>query len=750
MNKKMFLKSILVSFFLLLCSILFLPEDVLAASTDTENTSIKLSAEELTYRDRAGEITIGCHVKNCPMLFQNEKTGQIEGITIDILDMISESTGLTFRYQALPSGKITYEDLQLLQVDMVAGVESNEFNEHSIGIVMTDTYLHAAKVFVCKKGTEFHPDTPLTIAVNSGSQTLEKVILHQYPQFQILFCDSTEDALSALLSGEADAVLQNQYTTERILRKPIYEDLQIVATASIGDSQCLACLVPIGKDKQNIISNDTALLLSILNKGIDNLDQSQVAFAIIKATAENAYQFTIWDMMYHYRFTMIGLFISLLLILVLLRKNRILHQKRSEQIVTWQRANELAALNAQMREQQLLLMDSLKHAEEGNRAKTSFLFNMSHDIRTPMNAILGFTEIACHNINDTEKLKDCLEKIQVSGKHLLQLINDVLDMTKIENEEIALAEDCCNLKECIEKARDIFRAEIDRKHLSLQIDMSTVKNEWVYCDSIRFNQILFNLLSNAVKFNRPDGNILITLNQNPCAIHEYAAYEIRVKDNGIGMSPKFLSHIFEPFEREHTSTISQTQGTGLGMSITKNLVDLMGGTIHVNSEPNKGTEFTLQFTFKLQEQAQQTEQQPSTEAVATNDFSGKRLLLVEDNELNMEIAQELLCEVGFLVETAANGQIAIEMVQNSTAGYYDAILMDIQMPVMDGYQASQKIRSLENKDLAEIPIIALTANAFDEDKKEALSNGMNAHIAKPLDIAVLYETLENVLASSKH
>ena len=746
MNKHMFLKSILPPFLLFLCSILVLPADVSAAPADPEHVSISLSAEELAYRDRAGEIIIGCPVNNCPMLFQDEKTGQLEGIAIDILDMISEMTGLTFRYQALPSGSITYEDLQQLQVDMLAGVECNEFNEHSRGIALTDAYLHAAKVFVCKRGTEFHPDSAMTIAVHSGSQTLEKMIQQQYPLFQILFYDSTEDALSALLSGKADAVLQNQYTIERILRKPIYDDLQIVATASIGDSQCLACLVPISGDGQNLISDDTALLLSILNKGIGSLDQSQVSFCIIKETAENAYQFTIWDTMYHYRFAMFGLFISLLLILVLLRKNRILHLKRAEQIATQQRAKELAAINAQMQEQQLLLMDALKRAEEGNRAKTSFLFNMSHDIRTPMHAILGFTEIAGRNINDSAKLTDCLEKIQASGKHLLQLINNVLDMTKIENGKVTLTEDCCDLQECIEKVRDILQAEIDQKHLTVQTDMSTVKNELVYCDVLRFNQILFNLLSNAVKFSKSGGNIGVTLHQEPCAMQEYAAYEIRVKDNGIGMSPEFLSHIFEPFEREHTSTISQTQGTGLGMSITKNLVDLMGGTIQVTSEPGKGTEFVLHFTFKLQE-TQQPEQPSSTEAVCTSDFSGRRLLLVDDNELNMEIAQELLCEAGFLVETASNGQIAVEMVRNSVAGYYDAILMDIQMPVMNGYQASQEIRSLENKDLAEIPIIALTANAFDEDKKEALAHGMNAHIAKPLDVALLYETLKNVLKS---
>lgn len=745
MNRTMFLKSVPISLVLLLCSVLLLPAEASAAPADMETPSIELSAEELAYRDRTGEITIGCSANDCPMVFQNEKTGQLEGITIDILDMVAEITGLSFRYQALPAGSITYEDLQQLQVDMLAGVECNAFNAHSRGIAMTDPYIHAAKVFVCKKGTVFDPGSAMTIAVHSGSQTLEKVIQQQYPLFQILFYDSTEDALSALLSGRADAVLQNQYTIERILRKPIYEGLQIVAAASIGDSQCLACLVPINEDKENLISDDTALLLSILNKGIDALDQSRVSFFIISETSENAYQFTIWDMMYHYRFPMMGLLVSLLLIVVLLRKNRILHQKRAEQIAAQQRAKELAAINAQMQEQQLLLMDALKRAEEGSRAKTSFLFNMSHDIRTPMNAILGFTEIAWRNLNDTAKLKNCLEKIQASGKHLLELINNVLDMTKIESGKVTLAEDRCNLRECMEKVRDVLQSEIDQKHLTLQTDTSAVENERVYCDCLRFNQILFNLLSNAVKFSRPNGSILVTLRQDPCAMQEYAAYEMRVKDQGIGMSPEFLTHIFEPFEREHTSTVSRIQGTGLGMSITKNLVDLMGGTIQVTSEPNQGTEFVLQFTFKLQERTQQPEQPASAEAVSKSDFSGRRLLLVDDNELNMEIAQELLCEAGFLVETAENGQIAVEMVRNSAAGYYDAILMDIQMPVMDGYQASREIRGLEDRGLAAIPIIALTANAFDEDKKEALSNGMNAHIAKPLDIAALCETLKKIL-----
>ncbi len=744
MNRNAFFKVIMISFFLILCCTLILSIDVFATTEDTENKTIELSEEERDYRNRVGEIIIGCPIQDAPVLFENEKTGKLEGIAIEILNMISEETGLTFRYQALPPGNITYEDLQRLQIDMVAGVELNEINKHSSGIVMTDAYLFAEKVFVCKKGMVFHPDSKMTIAVVSGSQTIEKVIKEQYPEFQILFYDSTEEALSALLSGKIDAVLQNQYAVERILNKPIYENLQIVAAASIGDSQCLACLTPISEDGKGMISDDTALLLSIINKGIAKLDQKQVSFLIIKETVENAYQFTLWDMLYSYRFALIILFVSLLFILILVRKNHILSVKHAEQVAAQQRAKELAVINERMKEQQLLLMDSLKRAEEGNRTKTTFLFNMSHDIRTPMNAILGFTEIAQHSMGDTGKMADCIEKIQVSGKQLLHLIDNVLDMAKIENGNVALTEDCCNLEECIENTRDILQEEIEKRNLTFQIDISSVKDKWVYCDKIQMNQILFNLFTNAIKFSKPGGNVFITLSQSVCSMQEYATYELRVKDTGIGMTPEFLSHIFEPFEREYTSTVSQTQGVGLGMSITKNIIDLMGGTIQVFSEPDKGTEFVLQFTFKLQEQEQQ-ESQPFNETLSTYDFSSKRLLLVEDNELNMEIAQELLCEVGFSVETAPNGQVAVDMVQNSTEGYYDAILMDIQMPVMNGYEASEKIRSLENKALAEIPIIALTANAFDEDKKEALASGMNAHVAKPIDVSALYKILGDIL-----
>jgi len=714
-----------------------MPMDVLAA----EHTAIALTEEEQAYCDRAGEITIGCPVDICPILFENEKTGQLDGISIDILNMISEETGLTFRYIALPSGGITYEYLQKSGVDMVAGVEYNAVNMASTGITMTEPYIRTEKVFVCKKGVVFQPDSPMVIGVASGSQTIEKVIHSQYPAFQVMFYDSTEDALSALLAGKADAVLQNQYVTERILSRPIYENLQVVAAASIGDSQCLACVVPINADRENAISGDTALLLSVMNKGIASLDPDRVSFVTIKRTAENAYRFTVKDTLYRFRHSITVLLVSVLIMAVLLRKNYLLRQKHAEQLATQQRARELAAINERMREQQLLLIDSLKLAEEGNRTKSAFLFNMSHDIRTPMNAILGFAEVARRDIGDTGKTMDCIEKIQTSGKSLLHLIDNVLDMSKIENGGVTLTEGSCDLEACIGGTWNMLLPELEKKHVTVRTDLSGVKNKWVYCDKSRVSHILFDIFSNAVKFNKPGGSVLVTVRQENCSIREYAAYEIRVKDTGIGMTREFLAHIFEPFERERTSTMSQTQGVGLGMAITKSLVDLMGGTIQVSSEVDKGTEFVLRFTFKLYA----PERRSSGGGGRTMDFSGKRLLLVEDNELNMEIAEELLRDVGFAVETAENGQIAVEMVQNSAAGYYDAVLMDIQMPVMDGYEATRKIRSLDRKELAEIPIIALTANVFDEDKKKALASGMNAHIAKPLDVKLMYEVLANIL-----
>lgn len=519
-------------------------------------------------------------------------------------------------------------------------------------------------------------------------------------------------------------------------------------------------------------------------------------------------------------------------------------------------------------EKKSTLESALMQANRANQAKSTFLSNMSHDIRTPMNAIIGFTTLAATHIDRRDQVEEYLKKIMMSGNHLLNLINDILDMSHIESGKIQLDEQPCSLSEILHGLRSIVQVDVDAKNLELHIDAVDVFDEEIRCDRLRVNQVLLNLLSNAVKYTNPGGVINLCLTEKPGAPDGCANYEFVVQDTGIGMSKEFVTHIFEPFERERNSTISGIQGTGLGMAITKNIVDMMNGSIEVESEQGVGTRVTVCFTFSLcgEPHVPQTfcagengralvlshdvgvahilgelgftvdEFQTGAAALSAAEadpayqlylvdgdledvsaaftarlhekldddatiiaigecewseieetfgpagvsaFCGKplllsdlrkclkslamedserenavgpqtrlwtgRILLAEDNELNQEIAMAILEEAGFTVEVAGNGQIAVEMLKRSEPGYYQLVLMDIQMPVMNGYQASRAIRELEDPALASIPVIAMTANAFEEDKREALKHGMNAHIAKPIDIGILFRTLDEVL-----
>lgn len=529
-------------------------------------------------------------------------------------------------------------------------------------------------------------------------------------------------------------------------------------------------------------------------------------------------------------------------------------------------------------EKKSLLEEALLQANQANQAKSAFLSNMSHDIRTPMNAIVGFTSLAINRIDNRELVEEYLEKIMISGNHLLNLINDVLDMSRIESGKMQIEEKPCSLSDIVLGLRNILQADIYAKRLELQIDTVDVLDEEIYCDKLRLNQVLLNLLSNAVKYTNTGGAINMRITEKPGASPGYAVYEFYIRDTGIGMSEEFVSHIFEPFERERNSTISKIQGTGLGMTITKNIVDMMKGSISVKSEMDVGTEITVSFTFRLHSNAEELqiipEFQDGRALVVNGDFntcdsisymirqigmnaelalSGEeavqltrqanvcndnysiyvidehlpdmrgidtvrriraelgttpaviimmaidheesdikneakeagvmtfcskplflselrtclhmiidtekkekvdrksenirtgRILLAEDIELNQEIAIAILSEAGFCVEIAENGQIAVEMLRKSEPGYYQLVLMDIQMPVMNGYEATMAIRKLENKKLASIPIVAMSANAFEEDRQEALKCGMNGHIAKPIDIDILFDTLKKIL-----
>ena len=389
------------------------------------------------------------------------------------------------------------------------------------------------------------------------------------------------------------------------------------------------------------------------------------------------------------------------------------------------------------------LEDAYNKSQSASKAKTSFLFNMSHDIRTPMNAILGFADLIEKHLDDKDKCKMYLQKLKSSSSFLLSLINNILDMARIESGQTEIVESVWDVNNFVSDLVSVFESAIKEKNLKF-IKFMDIKHENVYCDATRLRQIYLNIISNAVKYTPNGGEIKLIIKEIECDKEGYARFQTVVSDTGIGMSKEFLPHIFEEFSREKTTTESRVVGTGLGMPIVKTLVTLMHGTIEVESEQGVGTKFTVTLDHRI---ARKEEIKVEEEEIKDKDivsYKGKRILLAEDNELNTEIAVTILEEAGFIVEHAENGQVCVDMIKNAKIGYYDLVLMDIQMPVMDGYKATETIRAINNP-RCDIPIIAMTANAFDEDKRKAYVIGMDGHIAKPINIPQLLETISKVL-----
>ena len=815
-----------------------------------------LTGEEKAWLRKHGAIRMGFLASDSGVSTYDPATGEFTGVITDYIQFAADCLGnqeLEFQLVGYDSKEAELDALKSGEIDMIFHCDQNPNLAEEYHFACTNTTWTSNLMAVTNK-QHFNENNVNRIAVPQNKLSLKKYLAFYYPQWEIVDCDTQEDAARLVKDGQADCFVTGISSENKYSKKYSFYSVPLVNPVR----SCFA------------VNSGNRSLLSILNKTIKAMPVNMLAgaLAMYKSSARKV---TLSDFIKD-NFFKVMLISSIAVAVVLLTILMLLQKARKAEAAARKAASDTQELNAK-------LQVAVEKAESANRAKSTFLSNMSHDIRTPMNAIIGFTTLAISNIDDKDRVKDYLTKTLASSNHLLSLINDVLDMSRIESGKIHLEEVEVNLSDVLHDLKTIVSGQIYAKQLELYMDAMDVTDEDVYCDKTRLNQILLNLLSNAIKFTPAGGTVSVRVRQLAGKVRGCGQYEFRIKDNGIGMSQEFAQKIFEPFERERTSTVSRIQGTGLGMAITKNIVDMMGGTIEVQTAQGKGTEFTVCVPMRAQ-----TEQRPvekiteleglkalvvdddfntcdsvtkmlvkvgmraewtlsgkeavlrarrsiemsdayhayiidwrlpdmngievtrqirslhddtpiiiltaydwsdiEVEAKAAGvtafcskpmfmsdlretlmsalgqkpadavqrllpeknaDFKGKHILLVEDNELNREIAQEILQEYGFLVDTAENGAVAVEKVSTAAPGSYDLVLMDVQMPIMDGYTATRRIRALDDPARAKLPILAMTANAFDEDRRNALESGMNGFLSKPIVIGDLVQELHKIL-----
>ena len=815
-----------------------------------------LTGEEKAWLRKHGAIRMGFLASDSGVSTFDPATGEFTGVITNYIQFAADCLGnqeLEFQLVGYDSKEAELDALKSGEIDMIFHCDQNPNLAEEYHFACTNTTWTSNLMAVTNK-QHFNENNVNRIAVPQNKLSLKKYLAFYYPQWEIVDCDTQEDAARLVKDGQADCFVTGISSENKYSKKYSFYSVPLVNPVR----SCFA------------VNSGNRSLLSILNKTIKAMPVNMLAgaLAMYKSSARKV---TLSDFIKD-NFFKVMLISSIAVAVVLLTILMLLQKARKAEAAARKAASDTQELNAK-------LQVAVEKAESANRAKSTFLSNMSHDIRTPMNAIIGFTTLALSNIDDTDRVKDYLGKTLASSNHLLSLINDVLDMSRIESGKIHLEEVEVNLSDVLHDLKTIVSGQIYAKQLELYMDAMDVTDEDVYCDKTRLNQILLNLLSNAIKFTPAGGTVSVRVRQLAGKVRGCGQYEFRIKDNGIGMSQEFAQKIFEPFERERTSTVSGIQGTGLGMAITKNIVDMMGGTIEVQTAQGKGTEFTVCVPMRAQ-----TEQRPvekiteleglkalvvdddfntcdsvtkmlvkvgmraewtlsgkeavlrarqsiemsdvyhayiidwrlpdmngievtrqirslhddtpiiiltaydwsdiEVEAKAAGvtafcakpmfmsdlretlmsalgqkpadavqrllpeknaDFKGKHILLVEDNELNREIAQETLREYGFLVDSAENGAVAVEKVSTAAPGSYDLVLMDVQMPIMDGYTATRKIRALDDPARAKLPILAMTANAFDEDRRNALESGMNGFLSKPIVIDDLVQELRKIL-----
>ena len=682
-----------------------------------------LTGEEKFWLEEHGSIRIGFLNNDAAIFSMDEETGKLTGMLAEYISYAKDCLGnqrLDFDIQEYDDYNEMLQALQDREIDMIFYVGRNPDLAEKKGYTLTNTAWTYSLMAVTDE-KYFNENEAYTVAVAKEHEALKQHIAFSYPQWKLIDCDSLANATDMVLHQKADCFLMG---TSQALKYNNNRDFKSIPLTKTMEA-CFA------------VRSGEGTLLSILNKTLKTMpsDMLTSTLAIYDSTADKVtfYDFVKDNMLAF--FATAGFFgLSIIaMILVFLRKAR-----KAEA------AAKLAANDTQKLNDKLEI--ALKKAEDASLAKTRFLNNMSHDIRTPMNVILGYAQLMEDELKgkDMPETSEHLEKLKQSGNLLLSIINNVLDMAKIESGKMEINENYGRIGAIRQSLFEIFEDEAKKKNLALHYTIN-VEHEHILTDTTKIKEIFANILGNAIKYTPPGGSVMVNLDELPCDEHGYMMVRTRISDTGIGMSEEYLTEIFEAFTREQNTTKSKIAGTGLGMSIVKKYVDLLGGTIEVESELGKGSTFTVTLKHKIADESYYVKKHLEESGISREILKDRSILLAEDNDLNAEIAAVILERAGLKVERVEDGLQCISRITEMPAGTYDIILMDIQMPKMDGYKATQTIRNLSDQEKACIPIIAMTANAFEEDKRAAIAAGMNGHIAKPIQVDKLLSILAEII-----
>ena len=679
-----------------------------------------LTGEEKAWLKEHGAIRMGFLTSDSGVSTYDPATGEITGTIIDYIQFAADCLGnqeLEFQLVGYDDKEAELNALKSGEIDMIFHFDQSPNLAEEYRVARTNT-TWTANMMVVTNQQLFTENKVNRVAVPQNKISLTRYIAFYYPQWEIVDCDTQEDAVKLVKDGQADCFIIGVGSEAKYSKNYGFYSVPLPNPAN----SCFA------------VKSGNRSLLSILNKTIKAMPANMLtsSLAMYKSSARKV---TLSDFIKD-NFFMVLLVSSIVVAAILLTILKLLRKARKAEAAARKAANDTQELNAK-------LQVAVENAESANRAKSTFLFNMSHDIRTPMNAIIGYADLASRHLDDPAKLEKYMENIQVCGQNLLMLLNNVLDLARIENDKTEMEYSVSDVDKDFRNCIAMFRNQADSKGQTLTVTTQLL-HPYVYVDIPHMTEVCTNLVSNAVKYTGAGGTICCDITQKPCEKESWCNMVITVADNGIGMSQEFQKHIFEPFERERTSTVSKVEGSGIGMGIVKKLVGLMGGTVEVESKIGVGSTFTVTIPCRIASE-DETQAKRETNPSDQKCLCGTRILLTEDNDLNAEIATELLQEEGCTVDRAKDGVECVDMLEKAVNGTYQLILMDIQMPVMNGYDAAKKIRRMEDPQKANIPIIAMTANAFTEDRQVALDAGMNDHIAKPINMNILVPTIQKYL-----